>query len=49
MFVTMDMTSKKIMVYTERGILLRVIDISEEFQKYGSPIQVSSNGKNFIF
>lgn len=36
-------------VMNERGILLKRVDFKGQVEEYGSVIQVSANGKNFIF
>jgi hypothetical protein len=49
MMVSMDITADKYYVYSERGILINSVDYSIESNKYGDIVQVSNNGRNFIF
>ena len=36
-------------VFTERGIQLRTVSFKDEVSRYGIPINVSSDGRSFIF
>lgn len=43
------MTTNKMFVYTEAGVLVNRVDFNDLVYKYGEPIQVSANGLIFIF
>jgi hypothetical protein len=49
MIVSMDLTRYKYSVFSQNLLLLNKVNFSEDVQKYGKPVQVSENGKNFIF
>lgn len=47
--ICINETEHKFYVYQQNGLLINRVDFSEQVQKYGSPLAVSSNGQNFIF
>jgi len=49
MMVSMDCTSKKYFIYSEGGLLFNRIDYALISEKYGEQIQVSNNGRIFVF
>jgi hypothetical protein len=49
MIFAINLTKHDYEVYTERGILLREVSFKDTVKQYGYPIQVSNNGKNFVF
>ena len=49
LIMAINFTKRDYQVYTERGILINRVDFSEYVEEYGTPISVSSDGRNFIF
>ena len=48
--VSIDVTASKFFVYSEGGLLYNRVDYQEKVTKlYGAPIEVSNDGRNFIF
>jgi hypothetical protein len=47
--ISMDLDRSIYYVMSDKGILLNKINFSDQVKKYGKPIQISPNGKNFIF
>lgn len=47
--VAVNLSKHKYAIYSETGILLHRVDYSEQVDEYGVPIQVSQNGKFFLF
>lgn len=48
-FIAMDLTNFSYKVFNDHILLVRQVDFSEEIRKYGVPVQVSSDGRNYIF
>ena len=47
--VSIDISSNKYFVYSEGGLLFNRVDYSREVNRYGVPIEVSNDGRNYIF
>lgn len=45
----MNLNQSTFRVFGSNGILMNMVNYSEQVQKYGVPIAVSPNGLNFIF
>ena len=45
----MNVTKNKYVVNNERGIMLNEVDFSRFVELYGNIIQVSNDGRNFLF
>lgn len=47
--IVMDITHNKFNVYSEGGLLVQRSGFENIVKKFGNPIQVSANGKVFLF
>ena len=45
----MDLDRQLYYVMSDKGILLNKVNFKDDVEKYGTPVLVSPNGKNFIF
>jgi len=49
LMVSVDCSAWKYFIYSKAGLLLKRVEFFEDVEKYGVPIDVSPNGKIFIF
>ena len=47
--VSIDVSSNKYFIYSEGGLLCNRVDYSSLVGRFGVPIEVSNDGRNFIF
>ena len=47
--IAIDVTDDKFFVYSEGGLLYQRVDFEKQVKEHGKPVEVSSNGKLFIF
>ena len=49
MIVSMDLTRCKYSIFSMNLLLLNKVNFNDDVNNYGKPVQVSENGKNFLF
>jgi hypothetical protein len=47
--VAIDLTANKFFVYSEGGLLSKRVDYNKIVKEHGDPLEVSNDGRNFIF